>query len=696
MLHIRLLGDFLLLSDDIPVTTVSTPRLQSLFAYLVLHSDAPQSRNHLAFLLWPESAESQAQSNLRKLLYQLRQALPDCDSFLRSDSRIVQWLPDGAFTLDVADFEKALAVAATGEQEGRPNAATAALQEAVSLYRGELLPSCYDDWILPERERLNDRFQQALERVIELLEAQRDYRVAITYAQRLLRYNPLHEATYRRLMEYYAAVGNRAEALRVYQTCVGVLQRELDVEPSASTRQLYDRLSREEDLVAAPVAVPATPASLMPAPRNSFIGREGEIAAVRSRLQQNEVRLITLTGPPGIGKTRLALEAASGLYERFPDGIFFVPLAPVADPALVIPTVTQVVGVREASGTPLVDSLKAYLREKRLLLLLDNFEQVIEAAPIVSDLLVTCAQLKVLVTSREALRLYGEHELRMPALEMPGDTNLPAVELLIHYDAMRLFIERATSVKPDLALSERNILALAQICRQLEGLPLAIELAANRIKHLSPQALASQLSSRLQILTGGARDLPLRQQTLRSAIEWSYNLLPPAEQAFFRRLGVFIGGCTLEAAQAVAFPNRDSSASPSRAQAFGNTSALDILESLVDKSLLQEREGPDGEPRYSMLEMIREYALEQLASAGELHDTQREHASYFTVFAEEAEPKLRGSDQATWVDRMEAVHNDVRSALQWTIENDEAEMALRLAVAMSRFWQAPGLLGRGA
>jgi len=351
VLHIRLLGEFSLTYGDQAVTTVNTARLQSLLAYLVLHRDVPQSRYHLAFQFWPDSTESQARTNLRKLFHQLHQALPEADRFLRADAQTVQWRPDAPFSLDVAEFERAIAQANSRQ----------ALRETVALYRGDLLPSCYDDWITPERERLRQAFIEAVERLVGALEDAGDSRAAINYAQRLLQYDPLREATYRRLMRLHALSGDRAGVLRVYETCVAVLQRELGIEPAPATREARDYLLRME-----PPAVALPPPSALhnlPAPTTSFVGREREIAQVRQLLERS--RLVTLTGAGGCGKTRLALRVAEDLVAEYPDGVWWAELAALADPTLVCPTVAAVLGVREQSGRPLEATLAAILRPKR-------------------------------------------------------------------------------------------------------------------------------------------------------------------------------------------------------------------------------------------------------------------------------------------------------------------------------------------
>ncbi len=424
----------------------------------------------------------------------------------------------------------------------------------------------------------------------------------------------------------------------------------------------------------------------LPTQITSFIGRQVQLAAVRKELTRPEIRLLTLTGAGGTGKTRLSLEVAASLLDDFENGVFFVGLAPVSDPTFVMPAIAQTLGVREAEGRPLLKSLKGYLREKQMLLVLDNFEQVTEAAPVVSDLLTAAPRLKVLAISRALLRVRGEHNHPVPPLTLPDPGEWPPVERLLQVEAVQLFVERARAVKTDFAITVENGPAVAEICTRLDGLPLAIELAAARVRLLPPQKLLDRLSDRFRLLTGGARDLPARHQTLRGAIDWSYDLLEAEEQTLFRRLAVFVGGCTLEAAEAVGSGSDDPSASSGQ--------VLDVmngLEGLVDKSLLQQSEA-NGEPRFGMLETIREYALERLADSGEAKVVRRKHANFFMALAEEAEVKIESAEQRIWLNRLETEHDNLQAILGWALEREgaDAELGLRLATALVMFWFTSG------
>jgi predicted ATPase/class 3 adenylate cyclase len=419
----------------------------------------------------------------------------------------------------------------------------------------------------------------------------------------------------------------------------------------------------------------------LPVQLTSFVGREGEIAEIRRLLSRT--RLLTLTGAGGTGKTRLALEVAADVLPEFPDGAFFVDLSALTDPALVPSAIARAMGVAEEAGRPILQGVRDHVRDKGLLLIADNFEQVAEAGPVVEELLTAAAKLKVLVTSRVVLSLRGEQEYEVPPLEPPDVDRLPDLLTLGRFDAVRLFNERALAVSPQFRMTEQNASAVAQITARLDGLPLAIELAATRTKVLTPEQILPRLQSRLSILTSGARTLPGRQRTLRGAIAWSHDLLDEPERRLFARLSVFSGGWTLESAGAVCDP-----------EPLG-LDALDGITSLVDKSLVRRDASEDGYPRFSMLETIREFAQEQLAAGGDLDAVRRRHAEHFLDLAVEAEPHLTGEDQGRWLDRCDREHDNIRAALRWAIEAGEAERAQGSAGALWRFWQQRGHLTEG-
>lgn len=470
-----------------------------------------------------------------------------------------------------------------------------------------------------------------------------------------------------------------------------VIERCLDKQPErrySSTRDLArDLVAMRDRLLEVPAGRAESRPSNLPTPRTAFVGRDREVAAVKELLLRQDVHLVTLTGPGGIGKTRLGLQVAEALADRFASGAYYVPLAPVSDPKLIAAAIAQTLGLRETGGQSPLESLKAYLQGSLrlpILLVLDNFEHLVAEAPLVAELLASSAKLKLLVTSRAPLHVYGEHEYPVPPLALPDPKSVPAVEVLTRYPAVALFIQRARAVKPDFDVNQDNAAAVTTICARLDGLPLAIELAAARIKLLSPSAMQARLESRLQLLTGGARDLPARQQTLRGAIDWSYGLLSAAEQTLFRRVSVFVSGCTLEGVEAVCNTKRDL-----------ELDGLDGMASLVDKSLLQRVERGEGESRFVMLDTIREYGLECLAASGEEAATKRAHAAYYLVLAEEGATTGATAIQNEWLDLFDTEHDNLGAALEWLTQTGNAEWGLRLGAALFRFWESREYFAEG-
>jgi predicted ATPase/DNA-binding CsgD family transcriptional regulator len=463
-----------------------------------------------------------------------------------------------------------------------------------------------------------------------------------------------------------------------------------------------------------PVPVPLRPyerrrslGAALPHPLTSFIGREREAADLRGLLLRDDVRLVTLTGPGGVGKTRLALRVAAEIADEFADGVAFVGLAAIRDAELVLTAIGRGLGLRETDGSPLAERLRAFLQDRELFVVIDNFEHVLLAAPWLTEFLAACERLKFLVTSRAALRLSGEHTFLVPPLALPGPGHVSAPEELRQTEAVRLFEERARATRADFAVTAVNAGSVAEICRRLDGLPLAIELAAARVALLSPASLVAALEPRLPLLTSGPRDVPDRLQTMRNAIAWSYDLLSPDLQLLFRRLSVFAGGFDVEAAEAVCASDELRASSLDREGPNSKLEALDGIAALVDQSLVRRQEyrhldpeepEPDDAvgPRFGMLEMIREYGLERLDAGGEAEAVRRAHGEYFLSLAERADAESRGPREPAWLDRLEIERDNLSAALAWATERGEPTPALRLAAALGRFWDIRGHVREGS
>jgi predicted ATPase/DNA-binding SARP family transcriptional activator len=830
-------------------------KVLALLVYLAVTAQR-HSRDELTELLYGRHDRVHARANLRQTISLLRRAIGKDQ--LGADHLGV-WLPFGkSLWIDVIEFRRLLKIGQTADTQGNLSAAMNHLTKAVGLFRGEFLSGFYlkdstvfEDWQLVVQERLRREQASAFRRVVEIHEVWGQYEQAIDYGRRWLALDPLEEAVHRRLMFLYSLAGHHFEALRQYERCRVVLERELGEKPEEETELLHEQIDSRKllqgtvmrpehqkdsstHLRAKPLPViplflfakitaagegqvikqegllreaigeergrilttagqmlcavfPTADAAIRAAlssqvragaissgvrmvllagervqrqvpssilveraemlldishagqilmnntaaelasgaeltegmilrclgihrlkdlgppqpihlleqsnlqpgfehlktldsrPNNlqtqptRFIGREKELEAVKEILRLEEVQLLTLTGAGGVGKTRLALQAAAGLYERFEQGLFFVDLAALREPSQVIGAVAEALNVREAGGDgrSLFETLKDYLGNKQVLLLLDNVEHLLSAAAQIAGLLVSCPQLKVLATSREALHLQVERVYRVPPMQLPAQGQ--RLEVMKRCEAVRLFNERATAVLSTFELSKDNVEVVAEICIRLDGLPLAIELAVTRIRVLTPQTLLTKLKNRLNLLKGGPHDLPERQQTLRSEIDWSHELLEPEERLIFMRLSVFPAGCTLDAAEAVC------------CMAGEDLDVFSNLSSLAEKSLIRLVEG-SWESRFRMLETIREYAREKLEGNGELEALEPRFATHFIRFAEQAEPELYGPNQIQWFNRIEDEYGNIRAALAWLYERRELEDGLRLAGALGWFW----------
>lgn len=689
MLHLELLGAPRIEWSGGPL---AVPRRQTrALLYRLAAEPRPIARSELGFLFWPDEGEAIARRNLTRLLVLLRNALPVPDLLVVDGDSIA--LERTRVYTDVARFIELLKTI-------DPLSRRAALREAADLVRGPFLDGFslsgapeYEIWIDGERALFERRWFGVLSVLIEAHTAAGEYAVAIACAHRYLTADDLAEDIHRRLITLYGMSGDRAAALRQFERCTLVLERELGVAPMPETRAAYEA-ARDGNYAASVLTRDDVPSvtwgeatrlgDRIPLPPNPLVDREVELAEVMGLLLRSDVRLLTLGGAGGAGKTRLAVEAARRLIGSFADGAVFVALAPLRDPALVVPAILAALGLPGQGDRPPLIRLKDALRSRVLLLVLDNFEHLLAAARDVAALLAAAPGLKVLTTSRIPLHLAGEHHFTVMPLVLPDLADLPPLDDLRQVPAVALFLARVQERLPAFRLTEGNAAAVATICSRLDGLPLALELAAARAPLLSPRMLLARLDKRLSLLTGGPVDLPERQRTLRATIDWSYRLLDVSEQLLFGRLAVFAGGWTLEAAEAV-----------SEAVGALATNPLDALHALLDKHLVAHFGGERAEPHFVMLETLREYALERLQERGEADAALRSHAQYFLHLAERAATLLRGPEQVAWLECLDEEHDNLRVALRWLIDTRQTQDALRMGSALHWFWYARGHLAEG-
>lgn len=657
MLEVRLIGRFDIQCDGKPVI-LSSRAAQCLFAYLILTSGTLHRREKLAGMLWPDGTEQKARTYLRNEIWRIRNALSktsDIEYFL-ADNLTIGFNPSSEYWLDIGGL-KIRSDTASAEE----------LIKALSNYQGELLPGFYEDWVVLEREQLQMLFAQKIARLLEMLEKERCWNDVLEWAELWISAGQGPETAYRYLMIAYEALGDKAMVDSTYKRCVETMHQ-LDLEPSEQTRAL---------------AFKRNPKLNIPVPLTSFIGREQELKEVADLV--SKFRLITLAGSGGVGKTRLAIQVVADVLELFPDGVWFIDFAPLGDPLLVPQVVVTTLGLIEQPSRLPVMALADFLQGKRVLLILDNCEHLIQAcAQITETLLRACPGLHILTTSREMLRSEGELPYRVPSLETPRLNTEAVGDSTAKIESVRLFVERAAFASSDFTLSPQNAIFIAQICQRLDGIPLAIELAAARASVLTVEQILKRLDDRFTLLTSGLRTTLPRQQTLRATIDWSYNLLSSPEQLLFERLSVFAGEWSLEAAESIC-----------GADGIEPHRTLDLLTELVNKSLILADRKQGQETRYRMLETIRQYARTKLSSATEVQNMHQRHLAYFVDLAERAEPNLRAFDMLTWLDRLETELDNIRVALAYAQESD-VEAQLRLASALLCFWHIRGHKNEGA
>ncbi len=667
-LTIALLGPLRVALAGAPVTEFKYNKARALLAFLAVEVMTPHPRAELCALLWPELPERAARRNLTQVLLALREAL-GAGAWLIADSETVQLNPAAGLTVDAARFGALLDAAERHAHRGWPacRACGQRLGEALDLYRGDFLSQLFvadsapfEEWALLVRERLRQRALTALERLAQQAEWRGDYGAAAELARRQVDLDPLRESAQRDRLRLLALDGQLAAAEAQYEGLRRTLAAELEAEPEAETTRLMDQIRRGRLDGLRQLAPPAFNG---PAAPNALLGRQAELEALCAQLRDDAVRALTVVGTPGVGKTRLALEAAHALRFDFEDGVHYVELAPVAEAAGVAAAIAETLGLKERAGQPLAATLLAWLRPRHLLLVLDNFEHLLAAAAFAAELLAAAPAVKLLVTSRAPLRIRAERQFPL--------NPLPAAA------AVELFAERARAVRPSFSAGEDEA-AIASLCATLDNLPLAIELIAVRARTLSVAELRRQLAQPLDALAHGPRDLPDRQRSLRGALRWTTDRLSAAEQHVFAHLGVFAGGATAEAAQAVAGPH---------------IAAQPALEALHEASLAQIQPAAE-ETRFGLLEPIREFAVELLAESGAAAAARERHAHYFVQRAEAARPELRGPQQAPWLARLRADHENLRLALAWC-QAHAPVLGLRLAAALQLYYEVRGPLNEG-
>ena len=665
-MEFRLLGRLEVDADGLDLTPVR-PQQRALLALLLLRAGDVAASDELVEGLWGPSPPATAHKALQGHISTLRKRLGVERIETRPPGYVLR-LAEGDM-VDAQCFEDVVAAARTKGAAERSRM----LREALALFRGEPLSDFrYEDFAAAEALRLEELRLTVVEEQIDAeLELGRHAEV-VPQLERLVVEHPLRERLCAQLMVSLYRDGRQADALRVFQDARARLVEELGIEPGPALQRLERQILNHDPGLAASRTRSFTTARMrLPRQPTSFIGRDREIEDVTDLLRRPDVWLVTLTGTGGTGKTRLAVQSASQLVDAFADGVVFVGLASLQDPELVLPTTAHALDVGAA------DDLARSLRNRELLLVFDNFEHLLAAAPSVADLAAAAPGVKLLVTSRVRLRLSAEHVYPVSPFETPASG--ADVDLLRRCASVALFEARAQAVRPDFAVTSANAGAVAEICSALEGLPLAIELAASHVDVLPPAAMRQRLGHRLQLLVGGARDAPERQRTLRATIDWSFELLDELEQRLFVRLAVFGGGCTIDAAESVC----------------GDSDLVDRLASLAEKGLTRI-EGSDDEPRFTMLETIREYALDRLRLSAEAPTLRRRHADYFLALAEEAEPHLVGvGDKEAVLDRLEREHDNLRAAADWLETTGDSGGALRLAAALWRFWDLRGHLTEG-
>ncbi len=675
MNRLALLGSIQVTRDGENVRGFESRKALALLCYLAVRAE-PIVRVELANLFWGDKTEQQGRGNLSRVLNNLSALFPDS---LETNRETVQ-LKSGAFAVDCAQFD-----AATDDERRKTDLETVVrhLSSVVPFYRGEFMSGMFLDdcpefelWLVQERERWQQRIVSVLECLGGYHARREEFANALPFAARLLEIEPWREETHRELMKLLAQTNQRSAALQQYETARRVLKEELNVEPSVETNALYEKIRAEE------IAPPKTPPHNLPAQLTTFFGRETELTRIAARLNNPDCRLLTLVGAGGMGKTRLALEAAKHVLNSFRDGIYFVPLASIGagQTQFIVPAMANALNLPLTGQQEPKTQVLNFLRDKQILLLLDNFEHLLDGGELVIEILQHAPKAKIFVTSREPLNVQAEWTTRVEGLNFPTAAPRKLDELLV-FSATRLFVERAQRVSDGFELNSETAPHVIRLAQIVEGMPLALELAAARTRTLRVNEIRAQVEQNFDVLATTMRDVDARHKSLRAVLDWSYAALSEEEKTWFRQLSVFAGGCTLVAAQAI-----------SQADSAISLPVAD-LEQLVTRSLL--RQDPETS-RYSMLEPIRQYARGKLIAAGEQEIIAARHLGFFVQFVEQADLELAGPYQGDRLKQLETERDNWLAALHWSIEAQaDLEQGLRLAGALSGFWHARGNFAEG-
>jgi predicted ATPase/DNA-binding SARP family transcriptional activator len=676
-LSLSFLGPWEALRPDSSEAELGYDKVRALLAFLAVESGRPHSRETLIGLLWPELPQQAARNNLRQALHTLREAIGDraaAPPFLDITRTSIQFNRESDYALDVDTFASAVTSSDRHVHRSAATCHTCARQlvQAAALYRGPFLAEfflsdsvAFEEWVVLKREWLSQLMLRALDRLVAFYERRGHYEEALRHTQRLLELEPWREAAHRQVMRLQLLRGNRNAALVQYETCRSLLAEELGVNPEAATTLLYEQIQDEVDNVARVVEtvnVPASPPYRVPLPPTPFVGRQAEMERIAALIESPDTRLLTLSGPGGVGKTRLALQAAADQRNNFADGVYFVNLAPLQTADLLAQAMADAVGSEPGTAQEPAARLLDQLRQKEMLIVLDNFEHLLVGADLLNDVLRAAPETMLLVTSRQRLNLQAEWVFPVEGFAVAPPAE--AWEAVAESDAIQFFAQSALRAHPEFALSPDNAGSVAHICHLVGGLPLAIELAASWTRILSCAEIAAEIEANRGFLRSWLRDVPERQRSLWAVFDHSWALLTAEEQGVLRRLAVFQGDFDRAAAEQVA------------------GASLLVLAALSDKSLLQRH--PSG--RYKLHSLLQEYALEKLSGNGGIEETQARHFHYYLDLAQTAERALSGPDKVRWLDRLTVENDNLRAALAWSVASGATEPGARLTVALYRFW----------